>query len=221
MDNQDDKPKLDEPRELDSDGIRAAIGGDEAALACLIDTFSPWMLAWSRLYLRDNVRLPMEPEDLVQDVWMRLLPELQKLQPHPESGRWTAAMMGVMKTTLRNRVIDVRRAALRSKLHLWSKPVNDGEHSASGPSVADSSSGPVAKLLRSERQLAVRAALEQLTPRERDIYVKRIFEDATIDELASEFGMSPDAVIKARQRVRHRLEGILSSWILDQLDKSD
>ena len=38
------------------------------------------------------------------------------------------------------------------------------------------------------------------------------------EELAAEYGMSRDAVIKVRQRVRKRLEGLLTSTVLEDLE---
>lgn len=196
-----------------SDHIRRAVAGEEAALTWLVDWLSPLMLAWAKLQLRPGMQSQLTAEDLVQDVWIRILPELRRLAPHPTIGRWTPGLFGLVKRILRNRVIDVRRQATRCRLQYRS-----GDAMPAMSLHADSSSGPISKVLRGERQRLVQTALDRLTHRERALYVKRLFEDASIDELAREFSMTSVAVIKARQRVRQRLTGILAPEVLDQLE---
>lgn len=213
MDQDHSRNAPDHDAQAVSDRIRLVVGGDQAALEWIVTWLSPWMLAWANLQVRPGQGFPITAEDLVQDVWMRILPELQRLTPHPTKDRWTPALLGVVKRTLRNRVIDVRRNATRSHIQQGGF---DSDHLA--PQRVDSSSGPISKLLRGERQRQVQAALDQLTHRERALYVKRLFEDATIEELAQEFGMTHAAVVKARQRVRQRLTGFLAPQLLDELD---
>jgi RNA polymerase sigma factor (sigma-70 family) len=198
-----------------SDQIRAVVDGDPAALDWVVEWMSPLMLTWARLQLRPGGGWSLEPEDLVQDVWVRVLPELGTLRPHPEAGeRLTPALVGLVKRILRNRVIDVRRQATRRQV--FGLPAG----SSSGPQAETPSSGPFSKALRSERRQLVQAALDRLTARERALYVKRLFEAASLDELAAEFGMSKDAVIKARQRVRQKLSALLALQILDDLESA-
>lgn len=193
-----------------SDRIRAVVDGDERSLAWLVEWLSPLMLSWARAHA--GAGGVTTAEDLVQDVWVRVLPELQQLRPHPANGRWTPALLGVVRRTLRNRVIDVRRSAIRRRL-----ATPDGAPPADWLR-DDSSSGPVSKALRSERRQLLQEALDRLTDRERALYVDRIFDEASIDELAAQFGMTPTAVIKARQRVRQRLSACLAPRLLDELD---
>lgn len=194
-----------------SDRIRAVVDGDEGSLEWLVEWLSPLMLSWARTHA--GAGAATTAEDLVQDVWARVLPELRQLRPHPASGRWTPALLGLVRRTLRNRVIDVRRSAIRRRL----TAAPDGAPPAEWPR-ADSSSGPVSKALRSERRQLLQEALDRLTDRERALYVDRIFDEASIDELAAQFGMTPAAVIKARQRVRQRLSACLAPRLLDELD---
>jgi RNA polymerase sigma factor (sigma-70 family) len=197
-----------------SDRIRAVVAGDPVALDWVVEWMSPLMLTWARLQIRPGAGAGVEPEDLVQDVWLRVLPELGGLRPHPQAGqRMTPALIGLVKRILRNRVIDVRRQATRRQVQ--GLPA-DG---SSGSPVA-LSSGPFSKALRSERRRLVQDALDRLTARERALYVRRLFEDASLDELAAEFGMNRDAVVKARQRVRQKLGALLAPQILDDLESA-
>ena len=196
-----------------SDRVRSAVAGDPAALDWLVGWLSPLMVSWARSQTRGEVVWALTPEDLVQDTWVRVLPKLGELQPHAASGRrMTPALIGIVSRTLRNRVIDVRRAATRRRL--FPLP-ND---TALGIQAVASSSGPFTKAVHSERSRLLEQALQHLTDKQRGIYLERLFEGSSINELAAAYEMSPAAVIKARQRVRHRLEGILAPNILDDLD---
>lgn len=194
-----------------SDRIVRVIRGDNQALEWLVEWLSPLMITWARSQLNAFSRAIADPEDLVQDVWIKILPRLGKLQPHPQTGRWTPAVLGLVKTTLVHRIIDIRRTAARQRM-LNGAP--DQPHSPA----ANSSSGPCARALRSERRRQVQRALDGLGERERQLYVKRLFEGTSIPELAAEFRMTGEAVIKARQRARKRLEGLLAPQLLDALE---
>ncbi|MCA8950942.1 MAG: sigma-70 family RNA polymerase sigma factor [Planctomycetes bacterium] len=196
-----------------SEWIHAAAGGSRPALERVIDWLSPLMLSWARLQAGPHAGWPVSPEDVVQDVWLRTLPKLPHLAPHAASGgRLTPALLGVVRHVLRHRVIDLRRAATRNRLQSLQ------DTSRSEPGFAAKSSGPLAKAERSERFRLVQAALDKLTCKERALYVKRLFEELSIDELCAEFDMNREAVVKARQRVRHKLKAFLAPHFLPQFD---
>ncbi len=170
------------------------------------------MVTWARLHLGARVRDGLCAEDLVQETWVAILPELPRLRPVPgERERFTPALLGLAKRILRNKLVDARRRELRRRVQ--SLPPSD----RSGPLPADDRSGPVTRALRSERRRSVQDALDRLGTRERELFVRRIFEGAGLEELANDYGMTRDAVIKARQRTRARLARYLTAELLDVL----
>ena len=194
--------------------LRAALAGDEAAREWLADWLGPLMTAWAGYQLRRG-RVPgVHADDLVQDVWIRLLPELATLRPRADvPDRMTPAVLALARRILVNRVVDLRRQASRRRLERLE---------SSGPTRPETPvapvTGPLTKQLRSERRRALEHALDLLAPRDRELYLRRIFEQTPIDRLAAEFGISPAGVIKARQRARVSLARHLSQRLLDDIE---
>jgi RNA polymerase sigma factor (sigma-70 family) len=196
-----------------SDRIRQVVDGDTKARDWIVEWLGPLMQAWARGQVQPGVRWSISPEDLVQDVWLRVLPMLGHLVPHPQAERMTPALLGLIKRVLRNRVADVRRQATRRQLRIASQECGLADLMPEARS-----SGPLSKAIRSERERMLQEALDGLTARERALYLGRIFEESSIEELAVEHAMTPPAVVKARQRTRHRLRQILESRLLDGLE---
>ena len=192
------------------------VEGDAEALERVAEWLSPLMATWARLHLGAAGREGLWAEDLVQETWLAVLPELPRLRPVPGAReRFTPALLGLVKRILRNKLVDARRRELRRRVQ--SLPPSD----RSGPLPPDHRSGPVTRALRSERRRSVQDALERLGARERELFVRRIFEDAGLEELANDYGMTRDAVVKARQRTRARLARYLSKELLDVLEDWD
>jgi RNA polymerase sigma factor (sigma-70 family) len=212
-----DKPSRDYPPEGGADEIsalvRRAVAGEPGALEGLVEWLGPLMASWVRARAPEGELAEGEPEDLVQEVWLRVLPLLHELRPHPsEPGRLTPALLATVKRVLRNHLIDLRRRAARRRMQALPT-----DSSSRVPREA-SGRGPFSEALRRERGRLVLDALERVGPRDRELYVRRIFEEASLDELAAEFGMSRAAVIKARQRARHVLAEVLAPQVLDELE---
>ncbi|MFK7741973.1 MAG: RNA polymerase sigma factor [Planctomycetota bacterium] len=191
--------------------IRKAVAGDRAALEELADWLHPLMATWAHWQLRNATHFASSAEDLVQDVWLQMLPKLTSLRAHPRSRRMTPALLAVMRRALRNRVIDVRRAAARRAMGT----LHDGDDNAE---LAASNTGPLTQAVRTERRLVIERALARLSVRDRVLYTKRIFEGTSLQELADEFQLSIDGVLKARQRARRLLAKTGGSELLALLE---
>ncbi len=200
------------PRILDvehlSDHLHGAILGNSADMQMLVEQLTPLMTTWANLHLNGSGLRQSDPEDVVQDVWVRILPRLQDIDPHPQNGRISSGLLAVLKKTLLHRTIDIWRAALRENVTTLQ----------SDPQLSTLSSGPLGKSVRSDHMRLVHAALDELSDRDRALYVRRIFEDLSLRELCDEYDMTRDAVIKARQRVRQRLEAVLGKTVLADLE---
>lgn len=197
--------------EQTSDRIRGAARGDGEALEWLGDWLSPMMLAWARIQMRTSVDGPVTPEDLVQDVWVKLLPKLPHLRPYPgATPRMTPAILAVARRTLRNHIIDVRRSHIRGKLHGSVEPFED--------EFGDAGTSPLSQCLRLERSQHLADALDRLDPRDREIFLSRVFESFSIAELAERHAVDAKEIIATRRRVRRILSQHLHGGILDVLD---
>lgn len=69
--------------------------------------------------------------------------------------------------------------------------------------------GQMETLIRTEDAAAVRAAVDQLPPDWRDVIELRYFEDMTLEAVAIELHVSPQAVAQREQKALARLKGLL------------
>src|SRR5262245_6482251 len=93
-----------EPRgeDLTTLHLRAALRGDRAGLEWFVERFTPLLLAQASHRLGPELRRLTDPEDLVQDVWVRVLPRLAGLKPR--DGRMTPVVLRFASSTLLNRL---------------------------------------------------------------------------------------------------------------------
>ena len=75
--------------------------------------------------------------------------------------------------------------------------------------LATSASGPVQRLLRAELRARVRAALEKLPPRDRDVLVMRYLEGMSNEEIAATLAVSEPAIRTRHTRALDRLHDLL------------
>jgi RNA polymerase sigma factor (sigma-70 family) len=192
--------------------VRGAASGSQDDLSWVIEQLSPLMVTWAQMQLGSGSGLPFDPEDIVHDVWVRTLPALGELHPHPDDGRMSSGLVALLRTALLHRIVDLKRQEIARRTRALS---------ATSLDLADrptSSSGPVQRAVRGDHHQHVLAALQEIPARDRELYVRKIFEDMRLHELATEYGMTRDAVLKVRQRVRRRLEGLLTSTVLEDLE---
>jgi RNA polymerase sigma factor (sigma-70 family) len=203
-----------DPRRLDSlsGRVRGAVAGSHDDVSWVVEQLSPLMVSWAQMQMGPSSRLLFEPEDIVHDVWVRTLPALSELHAHPEDGRMSSGLLALLRTALLHRIVDIRRQDLVRRTRALSTT------SLGANERPTSSSGPVQKAVRGDQHQHVLTALTEIPRRDRELYVRKIFEGLRLSELAAEYGMTRDAVIKVRQRVRKRLEGLLTSKLLDDLE---
>ncbi len=206
-----DRPGLRQLESL-SGRVRGAASGSPDDLSWVIEQLSPLMVTWAQMQLGTRSGLPFDPEDIVHDVWVRTLPALGELHPHPDDGRMSSGLLALLRTALLHRIVDLKRQEITRRTRSLSATQFD---LADRPA---SSSGPVQRAVRSDHHQHVLAALSEIPPRDRELYVRKIFEGMRLRELMEEYGMSRPADNEVRQRVRKRLEGMLTSTLLDDLE---
>ena len=67
--------------QLTSLHIQKAIGNDRESVAWLISRFTPLLLCQARQRIGPSLRRHCDPDDVVADVWMSVLPSLRDLTP--------------------------------------------------------------------------------------------------------------------------------------------
>lgn len=190
--------------------LGAAVRGDQESLAWIVARFSPLLLAQAAHRLGGSLRRSVDPEDLVQDVWVRVLPRLAGLKPR--EGRMTPVVLRFASTTLLHRV----NSLLQTHLRRLGAPGEEGGAQDLAELPADTT-GAVARLARDERAQAVHRALEELSPEDRAVIVLRGIEQNPVEDVALLLGQRPNTVTVRYRRALQRLRDRVPDAVFDEL----
>jgi len=147
-------------------------------------------------FVRRWVSNPGDVEDIVQDVFFELVEAARMPRPIEEVGAW-------LFRVARNRIIDRFR---RNRLAGAREGEAGGDHGAEdsdGESVEDllpsPQAGPEALYARRLLLEEIEAALDELAPAQREVFVQHEIEGRSFRELADETGVSINTLL-ARKR---------------------
>jgi RNA polymerase sigma-70 factor (ECF subfamily) len=203
-----------DPSALTTLHVRRARDGDAESLAWLVARLTPLLLAQARHHLSGALRALYDPEDLVQEVWLVMLPKLAEL-PHRE-GRYTPVLLKFLAGVLANKVGNLLQKHVLKKPRAVSSDAGD-----SGAGVLAALPTPVTgamtRLLRGEERDQVREALECLAPQDREILILRGIEQASYREIAAVLGVDPDVLPMRYQRALARLRKELPGSVYEEL----
>jgi len=174
--------------------LRHVAEGDERALEVLIDRYEEMVsrLAYRLLGWSDGV------EDVVQDVFLAAYVALGKFRAEARLSTWLAAI------TVNQCRSHRRRRALRRKFFAKARLREDrpGETSPSDQPTIDK-----------ETSAQVRAAVDSLPRKYREVIVLRYLEELPIVEVSEVLGLSRGTVDvrlhRARQHLAQQLEGLM------------
>lgn len=189
---------------------RGAARGDGASIAWLVERLSPLLLAQAEYRLGQRLRAHCDPHDLVQDVWLRVLPHLDSLQP--QGGRMAPVVLRYLGMTLLHRVRD-----LMEKFVLG-KPRVTGDVADSAMARAADATGVLSAVLQAERAKAVHDVLATLDPRDREVLVLRAIEQRDNAEVAALLGIERDAASMRFRRALDRLRAVLPPELAAELE---
>ena len=182
----------DEDVEL-ADLVPAAVAGDRRALQRIISIIHPRVLRYARARIGGG-RMPT-PEDVAQEICLAVATSIGR---YNDTGRpFMAFVYGIAF----NKVADAHRAMARDKL----SPVEDV------PDTEVASITPEDAAMVSAGSNTVRALLDSLNEKARDILILRVFVGLSAEETAEVMGSTPGAVRVAQHRalakLRQQLEG--------------
>lgn len=149
-----------------------------------------------------------DAEDVIQSVFANLAKCLPGFDYDPARGRFRGYLFRCVRNGL-------------SKWNSCPEHFNRRLGSTEGPKIADDEPTPAEAQAWEQEWIAhhYRVALETvrrtLDPRDVAIFDRSI-AGAKVSELAAELGMTPDAVHKVRQRVRDRMEALISQQIREE-----
>lgn len=184
-----------EAKETDTSGLteRALRGGDTSALAELYTLTLPALLAWIRIQKSGGMALRIEPDDLVQEVWIRLLEN--RSSHDPAKGSFRAWMFGFAKRVWME-VSNPTRKAHRAL------PVGKETAIHRAP---DSITSVSRALMRDESIQELNEYVATLDDLDRGVVIHYGLEQMSCAQVGQRLGISEDLVSKRWQRLVARM----------------
>jgi RNA polymerase sigma-70 factor (ECF subfamily) len=171
----------------------------EALLAEAFDRLRPRLVAMLNRRISNKLVARIDPEGVVHEAFMRARPRLRALEPKPaDLDAWVYGQV-------LDRFKEVARGALG--------PQHDvGREVPAAPlaeHLVDSQTGPITALSRSERREMVRAALEKLDPKDREILALRYFDGLNFSQIGSILGLKAQTANVRALRAAVKLRNLI------------
>ena len=169
--------------------------GDRLAVEALLERCLPSLKRWAHGRLPLAARGSLDTSDLVQETVLHVLRRLDHFQP-----RHVGAMQAYLRQSVINRIRDeVRRVSRQpAPVELSEEPPSD-------------LTSPLEGAIKSEAYERYRDALNELSPRDREMIVARVEAQWSVQQIAQKFGMrTSDAARMAVSRALRRLADRLS-----------
>lgn len=161
-----------------------------------------------RAFIRRRVLDDGEAEDILQDVFYELVAAYRGLQPLEEVGAW-------LFRVARNRITDL----FRKKRPVALEELLDVEAPVLDELLLPADEAPDAALARERLLDELQAAVEELPPEQRDVFIAHEFEGVSYKDLA-ERTATPLNTLLARKHyavkhLRRRLQATYDEWLQD------
>lgn len=172
--------------------------GNIGGLETLVRTYQVQAIRTAYLICRDRALA----EDIVQAAFLRVHQRIGQYDETRPFAPWF----------LRSVANDATKQAMRRQreVHVQSRDSESDEYGLSAHALlADPSLGPEALLEATETRQELRAALDALSPTQRQAIVLRYFLDLDVDDVAERLGMAPGTAKWHLHAARKRLGGLL------------
>lgn len=149
-------------------------------------------------YLLRSVRNPEDAEELTLDVFVKAYRALPTWQPKAKFSTW-------LYTIASNRAIDYHRAKARQPVYL-----SEDEEGVEAKLIAtDISSNPEKQLADKERGRIIREAVDELSPKQKAVFMLTRYEGLQIKEAAEALGIAEGTVKIHLHRAIEKLQTLL------------
>jgi len=156
-------------------------------------------------FIRRRVPDPRDAEDILQDVFYKLLEANRLLMPIDHVTGW-------LFRVARNRITDLFRKKKPESFSDIAVPVEDEERLLLEDLLPSSSAGPEALYARSVLLDAIELAIDDLPQEQREVFLAHELEGRSFKEIAAETGVSVNTLLSRKRyavlRLRGRLQGI-------------
>lgn len=182
--------------------------GDESAFDQLVEAYSGRVYALLTRFLGQSSRR----EDLVQEVFIRVLRARDRYQPTARFSTWLYRIVFNMATNER------ARSAPRRHLSLDQAGTQNESEGSLGDMIIDESADDPAKLLESKDVIgAVRAAIADLPEQQRMALILAKYDELPYSEIAEVLDSSEKAIKSMIHRARTNLRVVLEPFLRSQV----
>src|SRR5262245_62374660 len=190
--------------------LDAAKGGDESALAVLVERHRERLERMVRLRMDRRLQGRVDPADVVQEAYLAVRGKFPQYCADPRLPffLWLRLEVG-------QKLVDVHRFHLNTKMRDAGQEVS--LHRGPLPQVTSLSLAEhlLGKLtpasqaaMRVELKLRVQEALNGMDPHDREVLILRHFEELSNAEAAQVLGIKPSAAVNRYVRALKRLKGV-------------
>ncbi len=207
----------DQPQDDTSVQVRRALAGDTTSADWVVRRVSPLLLVQAEYRLGRSLRRAVDPEDLVNDVWLACLPNLGSLTP--SGGSYSRAILAYLATALLHRIHRLQDRWIRERR---TETTPGHETSAAGLSQLSADvTGAVSHAVREERKSEVWRQLQALDDKDREIIILRAIEAHPASEVGVVLGITENAVNVRYHRALSRLRSALVGSVFEELGDSE
>jgi RNA polymerase sigma factor (sigma-70 family) len=148
-------------------------------------------------FIRRRVPDPGDAEDILQDVFSELIESVRMLRPIEQVGAW-------LFQVARNRIIDRFRRRSAEPVQVAVDVEGEDAVAALAELLPSPQAGPDAQYARRLLVEELDAALEELPPEQREVFVAHELEGKSFRELAAQTGLNINTLLsRKRYAVRH------------------
>ncbi len=163
-----------------------------------------------RTFIRRRVPNPADAEDILQEVFYKLVEANRLLMPIDH-------MTGWLFRVARNRITDLFRKKKPEALSATSVENENGELLTIEDLLPSPDAGPEARYVRSVLLVELKLALDELPAEQREVFIAHELEGRSFKELSAESGVNINTLL-ARKRyavlhLRERLQSIYDEFL--------
>ena len=186
---------------------RLAAGGDEQALAELLQRHLPAVRAFVRSHMAPQLRARESTSDVVQSVCRELLTHQERFQ-HPGENGFVAWLYTTARRKIQNRARDLQREKRDAAREV--QGLSDTTLGVLGAAYARISS-PSGRVLRAEEVQRLEAAIDSLPEEQKEVITLAHLAGLSRADIGLQMGRSEEAVRSLLHRAKARLAILLDT----------
>ena len=201
------------PPAQDTELVDALLAGDEAAFRTLVDMLSPALLRMARMYVASEA----EAEEVVQETWLAVLRGLERFERRSSLRTWIfRILMNIARTRGKREARSIPFSSAFDARSAPDEPAVDpdrflapDDRFANGWAIAPAP-WPEEEVLTGEALDAVKRAIEELPPAQREVITLRDLVGCSAEEACNALEVSETnqrvLLHRARAKVRAAVE---------------